>query len=212
QRLPVDGPRRSAGDQPTGRPHRAAGPGRRRGYRRNVRRQRDPHRRRCGFLPARLVRCRPLTHQASLSRLVSTLAGCATVTAALAVPLPAVGTVLDELAGAGYSGLVTDVTSVKGPVGALVRRSGLLAGYVGGHPMAGRETSGFAAADGDLFRDCAWVLCLEPGETDLSDWLTLAQVVTGLGARVVPATAAEHDLAVAAVSHVPHLLACALTE
>ena len=131
---------------------------------------------------------------------------------AVAVPLPAVGTVLDELAGAGYSGLVTDVTSVKGPVGALVRRSGLLAGYVGGHPMAGRETSGFAAADGDLFRDCAWVLCLEPGETDLSDWLTLAQVVTGLGARVVPATAAEHDLAVAAVSHVPHLLACALTE
>src|SRR5438477_421055 len=108
---------------------------------------------------------------------------------ALAVPLPAVGTVLDELAGAGYSGLVTDVTSVKGPVGALVRRSGLLAGYVGGHPMAGRETSGFAAADGDLFRDCAWVLCLEPGETDLSDWLTLAQVVTGLGARVVPAAA-----------------------
>ena len=36
--------------------------------------------------------------------------------------------------------------------------------------------------------------------------------MTGLGARVVPATAAEHDRAVAAVSHVPHLLAAALTE
>jgi prephenate dehydrogenase len=133
---------------------------------------------------------------------------------ALAVPLPAVGTVLDELAGSGYSGLVTDVTSVKGPVRELVnqraRRFGRLAGFVGGHPMAGRETSGFAAADPALFTGCAWVLCLEPGETDLADWLTLASLVTSIGARVVPATAAEHDTAVAAVSHVPHLLAAAL--
>ncbi len=130
----------------------------------------------------------------------------------LAVPLPGVETVLDELTGVGYAGLVTDVTSVKGPVRELVHRLGGLAGYVGGHPMAGRETSGFAAADPELFRGCAWVLCLEPGETDLSDWLTLAGLVTGLGARVVPATAAEHDRAVAAVSHVPHLLASALAS
>ncbi len=132
----------------------------------------------------------------------------------LAVPLPAVGTVLDELAGSGYSGLITDVTSVKGPVRDLVneraRRFGRLAGFVGGHPMAGRETSGFAAADPALFRGCAWVLCLEPGETDLSDWLTLAGLLIALGARVVPTTAAEHDRAVAAVSHVPHLVASAL--
>jgi prephenate dehydrogenase len=132
----------------------------------------------------------------------------------LAVPLPVVGTVLDELAGVGYSGLVTDVTSVKAPVRELVnqraQKFGRLAGYVGGHPMAGRETSGFAAADPALFHGCAWVLCLEPGETDLTDWLTLAGMLTALGARVVPTTAEEHDRAVAAVSHVPHLLASAL--
>jgi prephenate dehydrogenase len=129
----------------------------------------------------------------------------------LAVPLPAVGPVLDELATLGYAGLVTDVTSVKEPARGLVeQRAGELVGYVGGHPMAGRETSGFAAADADLFRDCGWVLCLEPGETRLSDWLTVAELVTALGARVVPTTAAEHDRAVAAVSHVPHLLAAAL--
>jgi prephenate dehydrogenase len=134
----------------------------------------------------------------------------------LAVPLPGLGAVLDELATVGYTGLVTDVTSVKGPVRDLVedrvRRFGRIAGYVGGHPMAGRETSGFAAAEPDLFRGCAWVLCLEPGETDLSDWLTMAGLVTGLGARVVPTTAGEHDRAVAAASHVPHLLASALVE
>jgi prephenate dehydrogenase len=133
----------------------------------------------------------------------------------LAVPLPAIGGVLDDLAAAGYSGLVTDVTSVKGAVRALVeerlhRGHARLAGFVGGHPMAGRETSGFAASDPDLFAGCAWVLCLEPAVTVLDDWLGLADLVTRLGARVVPATAGEHDRAVAAVSHVPHLLAAAL--
>jgi prephenate dehydrogenase len=75
--------------------------------------------------------------------------------------------------------------------------------------MAGRETSGFPAADPDLFTGCAWALCLEP-DTSLVDWLTLADLLTRLGVRVVPTTADEHDRAVAAVSHVPHLLAAAL--
>jgi prephenate dehydrogenase len=132
----------------------------------------------------------------------------------IAVPLPAVAAVLDELAGAGYTGLVTDVTSVKATVQDLVdvrlhRQHGRLAGFVGGHPMAGREVAGFNAADPALFTGCAWVLCLEP-ETALADWLELAALVTGIGARVVPTTAADHDRAVAAVSHVPHLLAAAL--
>jgi prephenate dehydrogenase len=128
----------------------------------------------------------------------------------VAVPLPAVDEVLYELVGAGYAGLVTDVTSVKAPVRELAgQRLHPLAGFVGGHPMAGRETSGFHAADQDLFAGCSWVLCLEP-ETSLADWLTLADLFTRLGARVVPATADEHDRAVAAVSHVPHLLAAAL--
>jgi len=123
----------------------------------------------------------------------------------LAVPLPAIPGVLAELTG--HPGLITDVTSVKGPVRDLLggRR------FVGGHPMAGKETSGFAASDPHLFDGCAWVLCLEPGGTDLTDWLALARLCTGLGARVVPVTAAEHDRAVAEISHVPHLLAAALS-
>jgi prephenate dehydrogenase len=132
----------------------------------------------------------------------------------VATPLTAVAPVLDEISGAGFTGLVTDVVSVKDPVRQLVARrlrdGGMnLAGYVGGHPMAGRETAGFAATDPELFRACAWVLCLEE-ETNLEDWLGLARLITGLGARVVPTTAEDHDRAVAAVSHVPHLLAAAL--
>ena len=132
----------------------------------------------------------------------------------IATPLTAVAHVLDEIATAGFTGLVTDVVSVKLPVRDLVSRrlqgGGMrLAGYVGGHPMAGRETAGFAAADPALFRDCAWVLCLDE-ETNLADWLGLARLITGLGSRVVPATAEDHDRVVATVSHVPHLLAVAL--
>jgi prephenate dehydrogenase len=128
------------------------------------------------------------------------------VVAALAVPLPILPEVVADLDG--YDGLVTDVTSVKGPV------RDLLAGrrFVGGHPMAGRETSGFAAAEAGLFEGCAWVLCLEPDGTDLDDWLLLAGLFTGMGARVVPVTAAEHDTAVAQISHVPHLFAAVLAE
>lgn len=134
----------------------------------------------------------------------------------LAVPLPAVGAIFDELARLRYTGLVTDVTSVKGAVRDLAASrlstgGQRLAGFVGGHPMAGRETSGFASADPNLFRGCAWVLCLEP-DTDLGDWLDLAALVTSLGARVVPTTAADHDHAVATVSHVPHLVAAALVR
>jgi prephenate dehydrogenase len=132
----------------------------------------------------------------------------------VATPLTAVAHVLDEVASAGFTGLVTDVVSVKEPVRELVARrlrgAGLrLAGYVGGHPMAGKETAGFAATDPALFHGCAWVLCLDD-ETNLDDWLTLARLLTSLSARVVPTTAEEHDRAVAAVSHVPHLLAVAL--
>jgi prephenate dehydrogenase len=123
----------------------------------------------------------------------------------LAVPLPAIAGVLAELAG--YPGLITDVTSVKGPVRDLLRGRR----FVGGHPMAGKESSGFLASDPHLFDGCAWVLCLEEDGTDLADWLTLARLYTALGARVVPVTAAAHDRAVAEISHVPHLLAAALS-
>ncbi|GIH09847.1 prephenate dehydrogenase [Rhizocola hellebori] len=132
----------------------------------------------------------------------------------LAVPLPALHNVLDALVASGFHGLITDVTSVKGQVRDAVatRLTGAanpVAGFVGGHPMAGREASGFASGDAALFTGCAWVLCLDEG-VGLDDWLTVAELITELGARVVPATTEEHDRAVAAISHVPHLMASAL--
>jgi prephenate dehydrogenase len=125
----------------------------------------------------------------------------------LAVPLPATAAALDGV-DVDPAATVTDVGSVKEPVLASVGAA-LGGRFVGGHPMAGTERSGHAATDPALFRGARWALCLEPG-TELPRWLRAAEVALDAGAEVVPVTAAEHDAAVAAVSHVPHLLAAAL--
>ncbi|HZM75898.1 MAG TPA: prephenate dehydrogenase/arogenate dehydrogenase family protein [Candidatus Limnocylindrales bacterium] len=132
----------------------------------------------------------------------------------LAVPLSAIDNALDALVAGGFSGLMTDVTSVKGMVknavvDRLSRAATPVAGFVGGHPMTGREVSGFGASDPSLFTGCAWVLCLDD-RVQLDDWLTVAELVIELGARVVPVTTEDHDHATAIVSHVPHLAASAL--
>ncbi len=125
----------------------------------------------------------------------------------LAVPLTAMAGALQGL-DVDPDATVTDLGSVKAPV--LAELGPRLGGrYVGGHPMCGTERSGHEATDPGLFTGARWALCVEPG-TELPRWLRVAEVALAVGAEVVPATAAEHDDAVAAVSHVPHLLAAAL--
>ncbi len=127
----------------------------------------------------------------------------------LAVPLPAMTTALDGL-DVGPDATITDLGSVKGPVlRALGQRWGRR--FVGGHPMCGTERSGHAATDPELFAGARWAVCLEE-DTELPRWMRVAEVALAVGAEVVPVTAAEHDDAVAAISHVPHLLAAALAR
>ena len=103
--------------------------------------------------------------------------------------------------------VVTDVASVKGAVADAVRDGGGdLTRYVGSHPMAGREKSGAGAARGDLFDGRAWVVV--PTETSRADAVDLVrQAATAVGAAVSVMGAAEHDAAVAVVSHMPQLAA-----
>jgi prephenate dehydrogenase len=126
----------------------------------------------------------------------------------VATPLEAMPTVLSGLS-TSDGPLVTDVGSVKVPVLAAARAAGLAGRYVGGHPMAGVERSGFAASDPALLAGAVWVLTLQD-DTDLGGWLTVAELVTGAGGRVLPTTAAAHDEAQARISGLPHLLATAL--
>jgi prephenate dehydrogenase len=128
----------------------------------------------------------------------------------LAMPLSRLDRALSAISGKVAAGaVVTDVGTLKVPVLQAARR--LLPGvrFVGGHPLAGTEQSGFLAGDPLLFRDAPWALTLEP-DTDLQAWLSLAVLLCDLGAKPVPTTAAEQDAAVARVIGLPHMLAEAL--
>ncbi|MFF0816159.1 prephenate dehydrogenase [Rhodococcus sp. NPDC003318] len=127
----------------------------------------------------------------------------------VAVPEPALDAVLTEVAAHAPGCTLTDVVSVKGSVLAAVRRHGLAAHFAGGHPMAGTAESGWSAGDTDLFRGAVWVVAAED-DTDPGAWTGVARLALDCGSVVVPAGAAEHDAAVARISHLPHLLAEAL--
>jgi prephenate dehydrogenase len=128
----------------------------------------------------------------------------------LAMPLPEVAGALRSLAPHLAPGAVlTDVGTLKAPVLAAVQEVVPGVAFVGGHPLAGIEETGWASADPLLFRDAPWALTVEE-DTPLDDWLRLAELVCDLGARPVPTTAAEQDAAVARVIGLPHVLAEAL--
>jgi prephenate dehydrogenase len=128
----------------------------------------------------------------------------------LAMPLPDVTDALRSLAPhLAADAVLTDVGTLKEPVLAAVREFVPDAMFVGGHPLAGVEETGWGAADPLLFRDAPWALTLEDG-TPLGAWLRLAELICDLGAKPVPATAAEQDAAVARVIGLPHVLAEAL--
>jgi prephenate dehydrogenase len=124
----------------------------------------------------------------------------------VAVPVPALPIVLDHVRDLAPDCPLTDVTSVKGAVLDLVKSSGLLTKFVGGHPMAGTAHSGWAAGNGELFVGAPWVLSVDD-HVDPDVWATVMELALDCGAIVVPAKSDEHDAAAAAISHLPHLLA-----
>ncbi len=122
----------------------------------------------------------------------------------VATPVGAVAAEARRLLDAGHR-VVTDVGSVKAPIVAAVDHPG----FVGGHPMAGSEQEGIAAATPDLFEGATWVLT-PTATTDDRAFATVRAAIVELGAEVVALEPARHDALVAEVSHVPHLTAATL--
>jgi prephenate dehydrogenase len=112
--------------------------------------------------------------------------------------------VIEAVATLRTDALVIDISGVKQPVADANR----LPRYVGTHPMAGREVTGPGAATPHLFRGAAWVVV--PGDAAQPDVALTERLIADLGARPVRMSAADHDIAVAAISHVPQLLASTL--
>ena len=129
----------------------------------------------------------------------------------LAVPVGAMGEAAAAVAPHLSEGtVVTDVGSVKGAVLAAVAPAlPHPMRFVPGHPIAGREQSGPAAAHADLFDGALVVLTPEP-RTDPACATVVRALWAGAGGRVLTMDAAEHDRVFAAVSHLPHVVAYAL--
>lgn len=106
--------------------------------------------------------------------------------------------------------IVTDVGSVKAPVVAAL--SAILKGrarFVGSHPMAGSERTGFAAAKAELFQESVCILTPD-AEAEPTTLSAVAEFWRSLGCSTHCMTPELHDQTVALVSHLPHLLAATL--
>jgi prephenate dehydrogenase len=108
--------------------------------------------------------------------------------------------------------VLTDVGSVKaGPVAAMEARWSDPGLVVGGHPIAGSEAAGAAAAQPELFRDRLCILT-PTGRTRPAALERVRTLWEGVGARVEEMDADAHDAILARVSHLPHLVAYALVD
>jgi len=129
----------------------------------------------------------------------------------IATPVLAVREVMGQIAGDLREGaLVTDTASTKAHVMKWAKE--ILpehVSFVGGHPMAGKETQGIENAEADLFRDKAYCICpsVDASESAVKSVVGLAQLI---GAEPMFIDPDEHDVYAAAVSHLPLMVASAL--
>ncbi len=100
--------------------------------------------------------------------------------------------------------VITDAGSTKSMICSHAAESIRRGRFVGGHPMAGKESRGVEVSDPDLFRGRPYVLTAR--EPELEKW------IEAIGARLVILDPAEHDRLVALVSHLPQLLSTALAS
>ena len=129
----------------------------------------------------------------------------------LATPIVAMRPVMEEMAGGLRENcVVTDTASTKSLV---MDRAGEIlppnVSFVGGHPMAGKETAGIANADAKLFAGKPYCVVPSPSATEGAVRMVVG-LVHLIGARPLFIDAQEHDRYVAAVSHLPLVLSTAL--
>lgn len=107
--------------------------------------------------------------------------------------------------------ILTDVGSVKNTIHAAIDSSGLSHRFIGGHPMAGSEKSGFENADEKILENAYYILT--PGENAPEERvLALKELVLKMRAIPLILKAERHDYITAAISHLPHIIAASLVN
>lgn len=125
----------------------------------------------------------------------------------LCAPVDAIVKMAPELAKLNI-GIITDVGSVKRPVMQAVT----LPNFIGGHPMAGSERHGYACGSESLFENALYVLCVpQDSKVPVGKLADLEALIRKIGAIPMHMTAEQHDERVAAVSHLPHIVASSLS-
>ena len=105
--------------------------------------------------------------------------------------------------------VVTDVGSTKRDI---VTALGADERFIGGHPLAGAETSGVENARADLFEGARWYLTPKSARSSGLLYDRLQRAIAGLGARVQAIDAEAHDRLMATISHLPHVVANVLVS
>ncbi|MBN3033046.1 MAG: prephenate dehydrogenase/arogenate dehydrogenase family protein [Candidatus Saganbacteria bacterium] len=131
----------------------------------------------------------------------------------ICTPINLILPVIGEIApGLRRGAIVTDVGSSKYEIVAAAEKALPKGSYfVGGHPMAGKETTKLEAAEADLFRGKTWILT-RTSRTSQRAADKIKEVIGGLGCSIMESDPKTHDLAVAAVSHMPLAVAAALVN
>ncbi len=107
--------------------------------------------------------------------------------------------------------ILTDVGSVKHTTHAAIEALGLCASFIGGHPMAGSEKTGYANSNPLLLENAYYILT--PTDSVAPDKVTRYQsLVANLGAIPLILNEETHDYITAAISHLPHIIAAQLVN
>ncbi len=107
--------------------------------------------------------------------------------------------------------ILTDVGSVKGDIHGRIERIGLSARFIGGHPMAGSEKTGYANANEKLFENVYYMIT-PTGELPEEQVGRFEEIVRKIGAIPLVLSPALHDYVTGAISHLPHVVAAALVN
>lgn len=128
-----------------------------------------------------------------------------------ATPIGAINSLLqDEFEANPQAGFI-DIASVKSKVKADVSSSTLpVKRFLPSHPMAGREVGGAESARGDLFQGRPWMIDSNGVDADVVD--KAKELIDLLGGHLVDIDSAEHDKAVALVSHLPQVVSSLLAR
>ena len=107
--------------------------------------------------------------------------------------------------------ILTDVGSVKTPIHRQIKEAGLSHGFIGGHPMAGSERTGYINSKALLLQNAYYILTpeAEVGEEAVAEF---KELIASLRAIPLVLSCKEHDYVTAAISHLPHVVAASLVN